>query len=489
MKRTASRTIERVLGEDLAIRLREAMTATSCPEDAVRALDHLLPEATIQVRDDVPTARIVMAGDRFRIEFGRAFLDKELQDPRDLAFVFLHEVYHHVLGHLSRLPARWRDPGLNLVVNLAGDMMVNRHVLDHYFEGRAVPLLERLYSSRGFPDFLLRPPASLASNPRMGEAIVERLRSTQGTPRRKSLLYRIMRLCGVPPTRISAAIQAYRAAWVGQTPFEKILDLVGALFPPDEMPILCLFPFLGNHDPCQSGCPGLPWESPSRSDCDDASWGPGGDLEEGDLDETVEPSLSPVLARAIREALVQDPQNPLRQWTALRLPGVRFEPGRQDWLMIAAGIWPGIFHGGLYRVMDENDLRAHLYIDVSNSVKDYIGRIYSLVLALQDEIGSPVHLFSTEVHDISIQDLARGRFLTTHGTDFTCVFRHAREHGYRRFLMVTDGLGEIAAEEEQAFRNSGASLYLLRIGFAGIGRSLSDPLEPLARASWDLDLA
>jgi hypothetical protein len=135
----------------------------------------------------------------------------------------------------------------------------------------------------------------------------------------------------------------------------------------------------------------------------------------------------------------------------------------------------------------EDEQRAHLYIDVSGSVNPWIGRFYGLVLALGDEIGSPVHLFSNQVLDMTLDDLARGRVRTTGGTDFDCVVTHALERGYRRIVVVTDGIGDLDSANAEAFRASGASLYLLLMGTGIDVADTVTPLFALARQTWELN--
>ena len=50
-----------------------------------------------------------------------------------------------------------------------------------------------------------------------------------------------------------------------------------------------------------------------------------------------------------------------------------------------------------------------------------------------------VHGFSTKVADHSLADLAAGRVTSTWGTDIGCVAEHARRHGVKRAVLITDG--------------------------------------------------
>jgi hypothetical protein len=50
-----------------------------------------------------------------------------------------------------------------------------------------------------------------------------------------------------------------------------------------------------------------------------------------------------------------------------------------------------------------------------------------------------VHLFSTKISDISLDELRRGVCRTTGGTDIACVAEHMSANRVRRALIVTDG--------------------------------------------------
>lgn len=464
-------------------RIEEALLlATARPDEAARVLGDFIPEATFRVSKEVDTARIVRKGQRYRIEFGEAFLEHELSDPKDLAFVFLHEVYHHVLGHLASLPPAYRTPAWYQVVNLAADMMVNRVVSQRYFP-TGPPLLERMYRPDRFPECLLLPPSAFGMplitcvDPRTRAGHLARSRLDRA-------LKQGLSAAGLGPSVRMAACRVYHAGWLENVPFDCLLGLVGNLVRRVLGERLWEVRFLGNHDPDAERLTDLPW---CAADCEDdeVTGGYSDTVIEDEIDEDVKPCFSPALAMAVSRALVNDPNHPRLRFGREPQTGVLFAPGRSDWLLIANGQWPALFHGPAFGPVDD-DQRAHVYLDVSGSVEPWIGRIYGLVLALGDEIGSPVHLFSNEVLDVTLDDLASGKVFTTGGTDFDCVIRHALVHGFRRIVVITDGIGDLSDENGEAFKAAGASLYLLLMG---VGRDIVDknPLANLARGIWDLE--
>lgn len=466
-------------------RLHAAMLlAMDRPDDARRALDDFLPEITFRVRADVDTARIVRCGERYRIEFGQAFLDRELQEPRNLAFVFLHEVYHHVLGHLASLPPAYRTPAWEQVANLAADMMVNRAVAQRYFPA-GPPLLDRLYRPDRFPECLLLPPTAFGM-PSMTAANPQTRAGRRSRRRMDREVSRGLCRAGLDQSMQREACRVYHAGWLEDVPFDRLVGLVGGLLRRVQGDCCFRLRFLGNHEPGAERLGDLPWPAAEDEDDGGAQGGNFDDMVDEEIDEDVEPSLSPTLAMAVRLALVDDPNHPRRRFGREAETGVLFAPGRSDWLALATGQWPALFHGPAFGSADD-DQRAHVYIDVSGSVERWIGRLYGLVLGLGDEIGSPVHLFSNQVLDLTLQDLAKGRVCTTGGTDFDCVVKHAIEQGHRRIVVVSDGMGDLEPENAEAFLASGASLYLVLMGM-GIGMAGEySPLTALARNVWEME--
>lgn len=458
--------------KDLEERLRVAMEFNT---DAYRAMEDLLPEATIHVRSDVDTVRIVRSGNRYSIEFGQAFLEENLQAPQDLAFAFLHEIYHHVLGHLASLPSVYRTLPWQMVVNIAADMAVNRTVSERFFSGNH-PLLKRLYRKDRFPECLLLPPTAFGVSPSVN--LDDDTRDRVYRELRKKI-----KIMGLSSSQQRSVCEVYRAGWLEEVPFDRLIGLVANLMRIGNVDLFSKMIFLGNHDPLADRIEELP---ELFRDTESEMGGYSEEVEEDELDEDVEPSVSPTLAMLIRIALEEDPNHPRHQPMIEARTSVLFSPARSDWLLLSSGHWPALFHGPVFGPA-YNELRVHLYIDVSGSLEKWIGWIYGLVLALGEEIGSPIHLFSNKVMDITIDDLSKGKIYTTSGTDFDCVIAHALEHRYRRIVVITDGLGELSPANAEAFRASGASLYVIIIGVRIELAKEFCPLIPLARGVWEME--
>jgi hypothetical protein len=113
----------------------------------------------------------------------------------------------------------------------------------------------------------------------------------------------------------------------------------------------------------------------------------------------------------------------------------------------------------LVRQIGETGLRSgetvHLYLDVSGSVESVLEPLYAAVRGVAQLIWRHVHLFSTDVVDVPIRDLANRACQTTGGTSIVAVARHIRQNGVRRAVIVTDGeVGCLDARDEEILRET-----------------------------------
>ena len=83
--------------------------------------------------------------------------------------------------------------------------------------------------------------------------------------------------------------------------------------------------------------------------------------------------------------------------------------------------------------------RVHVYMDVSGSMDAVKKALYGAVLDCREYVHPTVHLFSTRIANVSLDELRRGVCKSTGGTDIACVAKHMSENRVRRSLIVTDG--------------------------------------------------
>ena len=113
----------------------------------------------------------------------------------------------------------------------------------------------------------------------------------------------------------------------------------------------------------------------------------------------------------------------------------------------------------LVRQIAGNGLRSgdsvHLYLDVSGSVEPFLEPLYAAIRGAARLIWRDVHLFSTDVVDVPIRDLAKRACQTTGGTSIVAVARHIRQNGVRRAVIVTDGeVGCLGTRDEETLRET-----------------------------------
>ena len=83
--------------------------------------------------------------------------------------------------------------------------------------------------------------------------------------------------------------------------------------------------------------------------------------------------------------------------------------------------------------------QVHVYLDVSGSVSGLVGALYGAILDNKELVHPIVHLFSTRIVDVTLQQLRAGHCVTTGGTCIGCVAQHMKQHKVRRAVIVTDG--------------------------------------------------
>jgi hypothetical protein len=125
--------------------------------------------------------------------------------------------------------------------------------------------------------------------------------------------------------------------------------------------------------------------------------------------------------------------------------------------------------------------KVHVYLDVSGSIGDLKGALYGAVLDCSKSVYPRVHLFSTKVADVTLEELRRGVCKTTGGTSIECVAAHMRKNKVRRAVVITDGyVGKPAGQDFETLRSA-----RLGIGLTGASVTRGD-LEEVADYFIDL---
>ncbi|RMG42606.1 MAG: hypothetical protein D6718_13610 [Acidobacteria bacterium] len=214
----------------------------------------------------------------------------------------------------------------------------------------------------------------------------------------------------------------------------------------------------------------------------------GGDLAEGSI---ALGDANAATRRILRKAILSvadlgtEPGHLGRADSVCRVPlPYRTRPDRAAEARAALGL-PVLFYAAdLHHTSRVSCERAHVYLDVSGSVSALVPVMYQALLPLKNWIADKVHLFSTEVKDISFDELRRGRVLSTYGTEIACVTEHMIRNSIRRALIVTDGfVGEVPEEHRKRLTKTRVAVALFAEGdrqfMAGFGRGRVFQLPPI----------
>jgi hypothetical protein len=97
--------------------------------------------------------------------------------------------------------------------------------------------------------------------------------------------------------------------------------------------------------------------------------------------------------------------------------------------------------------------RVHVYVDVSGSMSDALPGVYAALVPLLDHVDPAIHLFSTDLVDVSHADLRRRLAVTTGGTEIGAVTAHVLARDIGRAVILTDGwVGTIPGEHVAQIR-------------------------------------
>lgn len=423
-------------------RVWRAIEFSADPGGLARALQDFMPQCVFGVSEQVQTACISRSAEGMKLEFGKHFLETELSDDRDFIFVLMHEIYHHVLGHLfpsskDRVSRIYRS-----LANVAADMMVNRAVCERFFPG-GVPLLARMYRSDRLPDALLRPPSNV-----MEEAMFRPARRERMVSIFKAALFEI----GVDGRLANRVWMLYRAAWFRNAPYEFILERLLSIFARTDTLSLPPFVLLGSHDGELGGLgdiinTGREGKNAGYSDV----------IEEEEI-RIQKAAVNSGVAAALRRALEEN-SNRWRLNDPVACPGVVCVPGRRDAAFLASGAYPVFYSAN--KVAFEPEQLAHVYVDVSGSMKDEIPFMFGVLSQSKELIADPIHEFSNVIEDVTMHEFSQGVCRTTGGTDFDPILRHAMAKNYRQIVIFTDGWASHCDAVFDRFKASGRKLHLV----------------------------
>ncbi|MBM4345942.1 MAG: hypothetical protein FJ100_21420 [Deltaproteobacteria bacterium] len=369
--------------------------------------------------DDIGSACVTL-GARSRLMVNPGFVANYCRTDEALSTLIMHELYHVLLGH-TRLFARATP-----LDNLAFDAVINAHLSQRFPTPGRLALFFDTYKADALPHALLRPPEGWPDEPRWilpGElgALHRRLYTPEG----------------------GTCLEVYQA-------LRKVLPKVH----------IDLSKLLGSHGDGQAEdsngvSEAIPCDDPAvRRILDEilARWpaarmlggrDAGAALSDLEIDCTPPP---PPLAQAVRAAVMRVAgvdaalhSGAAADGMATSVAPYRDRPTGREMGLELLGETPLFFPSVAQKPRSAAREKVHLYLDVSGSMREHLPAVAGAVQSVSHLVADEVHAFSTEISDVTVQNMRRGRFQSTFGTSIACVAEHMVENAVRRAVVITDG--------------------------------------------------
>jgi hypothetical protein len=347
------------------------------------------------------------------------FVETWANTPEKLLMLVLHELHHVLLGHTTQFPRA------TPVQNIVFDAVINALLCRMFPESEHTSLFTDFYSEADFPDCLLRPPDDW--HPQRPAPIPSAL--TEERFARVQPVYRALY------SETGADYRELFEALAESTEPDQIkgVQLIGSHGPETEtLKQRALVLFNAVREIVQR------WPQPP----------------------------DPVQGRSYSDLLRQDvvrPERNISDRERLRnlircvagdgrgrgkgatnvIPRAMITPvpclDRRSLVLRGLGQTPLLYTADIPHQSPAPQERVHLYLDVSGSIGDLKNCLYGAVLDCAEFVHPAVHLFSTQVHDVTLVELRRGTCRSTDGTDIICVGKHMRQKRIRRAVILTDG--------------------------------------------------
>jgi hypothetical protein len=406
------------------------------------------------------------------------FVARHCTTPRALAFLILHELSHVSFGHTGLFPR------LTPRHNLAFDAVINASLLQGMRQrGMTVEGWDALvcatYAATESPWFLLRPPpgwpdtpdwTASAGGPAALRRIHRRLYDTSGAtgPASASVLDagdrvtygEILRALGGTGEADGESGADGEGDGEAGTVLARLLGAHGATAAEEEA-------LAGARDHAAAEALGAVLEGLTTGDHD--TRGAGGAVSMARLDAQREERLVRALRTLLRATLTDSGRR--REWRWTTQPALSVDPSRDRRAAVrrhaarALGApAPRLYHDmvATRRAVPAGD--AVVYLDVSGSMGEWIGRLHAALVPLRRLLAPALYAFSTEVHALRHADLLAGRLPTTGGTDIGPVLQHLLQHRGpppSRVLLLTDGaVGIPDARAVRTLAERGTALHV-----------------------------
>jgi len=404
----------------------------------------LLNMLKFRFNDDVPTARINL---KTRVcETSPQFIGKHAETPEKVTIVFMHEMYHHILRH-----GQMGHLGRGEVVEIALDAVINTLLCNVFRRSKFKAFLTDYYPKDQFPSNILRPASKLAGflNARMYGRLYMRRRDDKG---RWGLSAEDVVNWLKNGGGCEGAEQQMQGGYVViQLPDGRIL--IGSHQGLQQDPLLAEDLIETMKDSVN--------EALEKMKSAGKGCGFGAELLE-ELLEGLEARKNSKMVEAFTRALEQSGLSKIKHAIKSRFPELNDRSvlplgfSRRNLAEMAQGFMPVFFQT---KVPDINQGSVHVYIDTSGSMGDWIKWCYELCVSLDTWLAEPIHLFSNNIGDITVRQLKQGVVLTTGGTDFDCIIKHAIESKYERIIIITDGEAGMQKKNQEALKMANMKVF------------------------------
>jgi hypothetical protein len=390
-----------------------------------------------------------------RLLINPRFVGKHARTSEKLLMLVMHELHHVLLGHTTLFPT------VTPIQNFIFDAVINGIICRMFPARDYTTFLTEYYDASTFPDCLLRPPPGWPDRARTPKGILD-LRAPQAS--------------------IIRDVHAALYSETGAT-YQEVFEVLPRLIPEDAIKNVRL---LGGHGDGSSTEGQLEKRSPVLFDVVRSiveHWPQPPNpiqgrsladiLKESTVQATRLPSNRALLRNLIRKVAGSGDTGAVRQ---VRLDSVVTPTpiptlDRRSVVMRSLG-YEQLLHAGAvpWRRTVRAGERLHVYMDVSGSMEAVKKSLYGAVLDCREYVHPTIHLFSTKISDISLEELRRGVCKSTGGTDIACVAAHMSANRVRRSLIVTDGwVGTPLGEHRTTLANA-----MLAVAFLGTNFNTED---------------
>lgn len=426
------------------------------------ALAGLLRLVDVVETDAVPTAAVECHAQP-RLLINPAFVAQHAATPEKLMMLVLHEIHHVLLGHTRRLS------GPTPTDNFVFDAIINALLCRMFPQPAYTALFRDFYAADAFPACLLRPP----------EGWDPAARVVPVPP-------------ALEPKGMGPARQVYTSLYSREgASYDDVRHVLRAFLRRRER-ALAGVPLLGDHE----GEPNLASASGgafAQGVADIVRHWPappepvrGLSLDELLRDTRVRVQRPPSTRRLLRDLISRVAAGGLSRRGAVRWTVAPMVvetpvpvPDRRAATCRALGMTPLLYRGevAVSQRLPEQE-RVHVYVDVSGSMEGIKGPLYGAVLDCQALVHPKVHLFSTQVAEVTPAQMRAGVCRSTGGTDIQCVTRHMARHKVKRAVVLTDGyVGQAGPAGAQWLKAA-------RLGVGYLGDFIDErPLAPYADAT------